>query len=325
MERKARCSLSRMNSSALDVITFGETMVCFAAHEVGPLEQAATFTKIVAGAESNVAVGLARLGLKVAWLSRLGDDSFGRYIRASLEAESVDGRSITVDPAQRTGFMLKSRAMEGADPVVEYHRRGSAASMLSLADFDEARFLAARHLHVTGITPALSANCAALVEHAMRFMRAAGRTVSFDPNLRPRLWPSREAMAEHLNRLAGLADWVLPGLAEGQSLTGLQTPEEIAEFYLARGAKAVAIKLGAEGSMWRTAEGGGQVPGAPVERVVDTVGAGDAFAAGLISARLEGRDWPATLARANWVGAQAIQVVGDMDGLPRREQLPAGL
>lgn len=314
-----------MNSAALDVITFGETMVCFAAHEVGPLERAETFTKIVAGAESNVAVGLARLGLKVAWLSRLGDDSFGRYIRAALEAEGVDGRSITVDPAQRTGFMLKSRAPEGADPVVEYHRRGSAASMLSLTDFDEARFLAARHLHVTGITPALSANCAALVEHAMRFMRAAGRTVSFDPNLRPKLWPSREAMADHLNRLAGLADWVLPGLAEGQTLTGLQAPETIADFYLARGAKAVAIKLGAEGSMWRTAEGGGMVSGVRVERVVDTVGAGDAFAAGLISARLEGRDWPSALARANWVGAQAIQVVGDMDGLPRRAQLPAEL
>ena len=314
-----------MNASGLDVITFGETMVCFAAHEVGPLEQAQNFTKIVAGAESNVAVGLARLGLKVAWLSRLGDDSFGHHIRSALDAEGVDGRSITIDPAQRTGFMLKSRAPEGADPVVEYHRRGSAASLLSLADFDEARFLAARHLHVTGITPALSAHCAALVEHAMRFMRAAGRTVSFDPNLRPRLWPSREAMAEQLNRLAGLADWVLPGLAEGQALTGLQTPEAIADFYLARGAKAVVVKLGAEGSMWRTAEGGGRVPGIRVERVVDTVGAGDAFAAGLISARLEGRDWPAALARANWVGAQAIQVVGDMDGLPRRAQLPAGL
>lgn len=314
-----------MNSSALDVITFGETMVCFAAHEVGPLEQAANFGKIVAGAESNVAVGLARLGLKVAWLSRLGDDSFGRYIAGTLAAEGVDCRSVTVDAGQRTGFMLKSRAADGADPVVEYHRRGSAASMLSLADFDEARFLAARHLHVTGITPALSANCAALVEHAMRFMRAAGRTVSFDPNLRPRLWPSREAMAEHLNRLAALADWVLPGLAEGQTLTGLASPEDIAEFYLGRGAKAVAIKLGAEGSMWRTAEGGGRVAGVPVEHVVDTVGAGDAFAAGLISARLEGQDWPAALARANWVGAQAIQVVGDMDGLPRRAALPAGL
>jgi sugar/nucleoside kinase (ribokinase family) len=315
-----------MNAAAsLDVITFGETMVCFAAHEPGPLEQAATFTKIVAGAESNVAVGLARLGLRVAWLSRLGDDSFGRTIRASLEAEGVDCGSATFDTTRRTGFMLKSRAPEGQDPVVEYHRRGSAASALSPSDFDDQRFLAARHLHVTGITPALSPACAELVEHAMRTMRAAGRTVSFDPNLRLKLWPSREAMAEHLNRLAGLADWVLPGLAEGRLLTGLEAPEDIAAFYLARGAKAVAIKLGAQGATWRSADGGGRVPGVRVERVVDTVGAGDAFAAGIISARLEGRDWPAALARANWVGAQAIQVVGDMDGLPRRAELPAGL
>ncbi len=314
-----------MNEHTMDVITFGETMVCFAAHETGPLERAATFTKIVAGAESNVAVGLARLGLSVGWLSRLGDDSFGRYILAALEAEGVDGRAVTIDPTRRTGFMLKSRAPEGEDPVVEYHRRGSAASALSLADFDEARFLAARHLHVTGITPALSPSCAELVEHAMRRMRAAGRTVSFDPNLRPRLWPSREAMAEHLNRLAGLADWVLPGLAEGRTLTGLETPEAIAEFYLARGARAVAIKLGAEGALWRSADAGGHVPGVRVERIVDTVGAGDAFAAGLISAKLEGQDWPAAVARANWVGARAIQVVGDMDGLPRRAELPADL
>ncbi len=314
-----------MSEPSMDVITFGETMVCFAAHEVGPLQQATTFSKIVAGAESNVAVGLARLGLSVGWLSRLGDDSFGRYILGALAAEGVDGRAVTIDPTRRTGFMLKSRAPEGEDPVVEYHRRGSAASALSLADFDEVRFLAARHLHVTGITPALSPSCAELVEHAMRRMRAAGRTVSFDPNLRPRLWPSREVMAEHLNRLAGLADWVLPGLAEGRTLTGLETPEAIAEFYLARGARAVAVKLGADGALWRTGDDGGRVPGVRVERVVDTVGAGDAFAAGLISARLEGHGWPAALARANWVGARAIQVVGDMDGLPRRAELPADL
>lgn len=314
-----------MNASALDVITFGETMVCFAAHEAGPLEQAATFTKIVAGAESNVAVGLARLGLKVAWLSRLGDDSFGRYIAGALAAEGVDCSAVTVDPARRTGFMLKSRASEGQDPVVEYHRRGSAASALSRADFDEARFLAARHLHVTGITPALSPSCAELVEHAMRRMRAAGRTVSFDPNLRPKLWPGREAMAEHLNRLAGLADWVLPGLAEGRTLTGLDTPQDIAAFYLARGARAVLVKLGAEGAWWHTAEGSGQVAGVSVPRIVDTVGAGDAFAAGVLSGRLEGLDWPAAVARGNWAGAQAIQVVGDMDGLPHRAALPAAL
>ena len=157
----------------------------------------------------------------------------------------------------------------------------------------------------------------------MRFMRAAGRTITFDPNLRPRLWPSREVMAEHLNRLAGLADWVLPGLAEGRTLTGLDTPAQIAAFYLARGAKAVVVKLGADGAYWRTADREGTVPGVRVDHVVDTVGAGDGFAVGVISGRLEGLDWPAAVARGNWIGALAVQVVGDMDGLPRRDQLPA--
>ena len=314
-----------MTTTALDVITLGETMVSFAAHEAGTLEDAATFTKIVAGAESNVGVGLARLGMKVAWVSRLGADSFGRYIRAALEAEGIDCTAVAADTTRPTGFMLKSRALEGQDPVVEYFRRGSAASALSRADFDESRFLAARHLHVTGITPALSASCAELVEQAMTAMRAAGRTVSFDPNLRPKLWPSREAMAAHLNRLAGLADWVLPGIAEGRTLTGLDTPEDIAAFYLDRGARAVLVKLGAEGAYWRTRTGAGRVPGVQVTNIVDTVGAGDAFAAGAISGGLEGLDWPRALARANWVGAQVIQVVGDMDGLPRRASLPATL
>lgn len=317
--------MSPSDTPTLDVITLGETMVAFAAHEPGPLAQAQTFSKIAAGAETNVGVGLARLGLKVGWLSRLGRDSFGDYVRAAVSGEGVDCSAVVEDPTRPTGFMLKSRALEGADPTVEYYRRGSAASALSIADFDEARFRAARHLHVTGITPALSAGAAELIEHAMRFMRAQGRTISFDPNLRPKLWPSREAMAEHLNRLAGLADWVLPGLAEGRTLTGLQTPQEIAGFYLDRGARAVVLKLGPQGAYWRTAEGEGEVAGVKVEHVVDTVGAGDAFAVGVISGRLEGLAWPAVLARANWIGAQAVQVVGDMEGLPRRAQLPAGM
>ena len=115
------------------------------------------------------------------------------------------------------------------------------------------------------------------------------------------------------------------GIAEGRTLTGLHEPEDIAAFYLERGARAVVIKLGAEGAYWRSADGEGRVPGVKVEHIVDTVGAGDAFAVGVLSGRLEGLSWPATLARANWIGAQAIQVVGDIEGLPRREQLPAGL
>jgi sugar/nucleoside kinase (ribokinase family) len=146
--------------------------------------------------------------------------------------------------------------------------------------------------------------------------------VSFDPNLRPSLWPDRATMAEHINRLAGLANWVLPGINEGRTLTGLDAPADIAAFYLARGAEAVVIKLGADGAYYRSAREVGTVPGVTVAQVVDTVGAGDGFAVGVISARLEGSSWTEALARGNWIGAQAVQVIGDIDGLPRRGQLP---
>lgn len=302
----------------LDVITLGESMALFVADQPGALADAERFSKHLAGAETNVAIGLSRLGLRVRWVSRLGADSFGDFVRRTVANENVDCTRVTIDAQRPTGFMLKSRALDGRDPTVEYFRKGSAASALSLADFDAETFLAARHLHVTGITAALSASAAELVAHAMRFMRDAGRTVSFDPNLRPRLWPGRDVMVEHINRLAALAHWVLPGLAEGRTLTGRDAPADIAAFYLDRGAEAVVIKLGADGACYRTASEQGTVPGFPVAQVVDTVGAGDGFAAGVISARLEGLDWPSALARGNWVGAQVVQMPGDMDGLPRR-------
>jgi sugar/nucleoside kinase (ribokinase family) len=308
--------------AALDALTFGETMAMLIAEELGPLAGVERFIKRVAGADSNVAIGLARLGLKVGWVSRLGADSFGEFVQQALQREGVDTSHVAIDAQRSTGFMLKGRAEGGADPKVEYYRRGSAASQLSTGDFDAAYFLGARHLHATGITPALSAGAAELTEHAMRSMRAAGRSVSFDPNLRPRLWPSEAAMREHLNRLAGLADWVLPGLAEGRLLTGHDEPRAIAGFYLERGASAVVLKLGPAGAYVRTVDQEVTVPGVHVAHVVDTVGAGDGFAAGVISGRLDGLDWAGTLQRANWIGAQVVQAIGDVDGLPRRAQLP---
>ena len=311
-----------MDDTPFDVITLGETMALLVADEPGPLAECEHFTKHLAGAESNVAIGLARLGLRVSWVSRIGADSFGEFVRRAVAREQVDCTNVGIDAQRPTGFMLKARSLDGQDPKVEYFRKGSAASALSLADFDASRFLSARHLHVTGITPALSPSAAELVAHSMRFMRAAGRTVSFDPNLRPSLWPDRAAMAEHINRLAGLAHWVLPGINEGRTLTGLDAPADIAAFYLARGAEAVVIKLGAEGAYYRSADEEGTVPGVTVAQVVDTVGAGDGFAVGVISARLEGMSWTEALARGNWIGAQAVQVIGDIDGLPRRDRLP---
>ncbi|AOJ68798.1 MULTISPECIES: sugar kinase [Burkholderia] len=306
----------------LDVLTYGEAMAMFVAAEPGPLDSATQFTKRIAGADLNVAIGLARLGFRVGWISRVGADSFGRYVLDTLARERVDASCVTIDARYPTGFQLKSRATDGADPAVEYFRKGSAASRLSLDDYAPGYALGARHLHLTGVAPALSDSSRELAFHLARTMRAAGKTVSFDPNLRPTLWPSAHEMARTLNALAEQADWVLPGLAEGRQLTGLDTPADIAGFYIERGARGVVVKLGAAGAYFRTDDGReGTVAAERVEHVVDTVGAGDGFAVGVVSALLEGRAIDDAVARGNRIGALAIQVIGDSEGLPLRAQL----
>jgi 2-dehydro-3-deoxygluconokinase len=309
-------------SFALDVLTYGEAMALFVAEEPGALAQVDRFTKRVAGADLNVAIGLARLGFKVGWMSRVGDDSFGRHVLDTpLAKEGIDARRVIVDERYPTGFQLKAKAIDGRDPSIEYFRKGSAASHLSIEDYSADYALAARHLHLTGIAPAISASSHELAFHLAREMRAAGKTISFDPNLRPMLWPSREAMTASLNRLASLADWVLPGLGEGTVLTGFDLPEDIARFYLDAGSRGVIVKLGPRGAYFRTAERSGYVAVQPVAKVVDTVGAGDGFAVGIISALLEGRDLAYAVARGNRIGALAIQVIGDSEGFPTRAEL----
>lgn len=311
-------------SHPLDVITYGEAMAMFVATAPGPLAQAAQFAKRIAGADLNVAVGLSRLGFRVGYVSRVGRDSFGDYVLETLAREQIDASCVVVDPQYPTGFQLKSRADDGSDPRVEYFRKGSAASRLSRADYVADYVLGARHLHLTGVAPAISASSCELAFHLAQEMRAAGGSISFDPNLRPTLWPSAAEMVSTLNALAALSDWVLPGLAEGQQLTGYDTPADIARFYLDRGARGVAIKLGAAGAYYQTADGAeGIADGVRVERVVDTVGAGDGFAVGVVSALLEGQLPEQAVARGNRIGALAIQVIGDSEGLPTRAALEA--
>jgi 2-dehydro-3-deoxygluconokinase len=309
----------------LDVVTYGEAMALFIADETGDLATVEKFTRRLAGAETNVAIGLARLGLSVGWVSRIGDDSFGRFVRHRVEQENVDCSRVRTDARYRTGMQLKAMAENGADPAIEYFRKGSAASHLSIEDFDEAYFLGARHLHATGIAPALSDTTLQFAHHALDFMRENGKTISFDPNLRPTLWASEALMKKHVNELAAKADWVLPGLSEGKILTGYSTPHDVAGFYLERGVKCVIIKLGAEGAYYRSADQEGTVAGVPVARVVDTVGAGDGFGVGVISSLLEGGTLEQAVARGNYIGACAVQVSGDMEGFPTRVQLDAAI
>ena len=313
-------------SSLLDVITFGEAMMLLVADRPGPLEQAHAFFKRTAGAETNVAIGLARLGLKVGWASRLGTDSMGRYLLAAMTHEGIDCSHVVCDASQQTGFQFKGRVTDGSDPPVEYHRKGSAASRMTVTDIDEEWLLGARHLHATGVFAAVSATTLPIVVKTMELMRSAGRSVSFDPNLRPTLWASPELMRSATNDLATRAHWVLPGLEEGRFLTGEDKPEGIASFYRRRGAKLVVVKLGCKGAYFDGERGTGYVDGFPVSEVVDTVGAGDGFAVGVISALLDGMSVPAAVTRGAWIGARAVQVLGDSEGLPTRAQLnEAGL
>lgn len=305
----------------LDVVTAGEAMVQFAALQTGPLEQVEQFTRISAGAELNVAIGLARLGLNVGYISRLGDDTFGRFLAGVLDREGVDRTHVGIDAEHRTGFMLKSRSDDGSDPQTEYFRRGSAASRLGPSDALLAYAASARHLHLTGIYVAVSATTRELVFALAAAARAAGRSISFDPNLRPTLWRSRDEMVDCMNALARCADWVLPGLEEGRLLTGRDSAPAIADFYLERGARGVVVKLGPEGAYFASGEERGFAPGVRVERVVDTVGAGDGFAVGVISALLEGLPLGQAAARGNAIGARVVQFPGDCDGLPTRAEL----
>lgn len=306
---------------ACDVVTFGEAMAMFIADRPGELHRIDKFTRALAGAETNVSVGLARLGFKMRWISKVGNDPFGRFIIEALQEEGVDVSEVLTDDRYPTGFQLKSKVVEG-DPEVQYYRKGSAASRLCSSELDPEAFTSARHLHLTGIPPALTEDTRGVAYEAMKLMKAAGKTVSFDVNLRPRLWASQEEMIRVINDLACQADWVLPGVGEGKLLTGYSDPKDIAAYYLDRGVKLVAVKLGPEGAYYRTATEEGTVEGFKVQ-VVDTVGAGDGFAVGLISGLLDGLSVREAARRGNAIGALAVTAAGDMEGLPTRSKLEA--
>ncbi len=306
---------------ATEFVLAGEAMALFIAREEKPLEEVTQWESAIAGAELNVAIGLSRLGHRASYLTALGDDVFGRMIRAFLKKNNISDALAFTNPDRQTGFMLKGKVSRG-DPPIQYFRKGSAASALGVEE--TASCLDGREggfLHMTGIFPALSESALAASEALMRAAREKGMTVTFDPNLRPQLWKDQRTMAETLNRLAGYADVFLPGVKEGKILCGEETPEGIAGYYLARGVKTVVVKTGAKGAYAATKDERVEEPTFRAEKIVDTVGAGDGFAAGVISAMAEGLPLRECVRRGNAIGTLQIMSVGDNTGLPDREQL----
>ena len=304
-----------------EVILFGEPMVMFVAKNEAPLEDVEEFSRLLAGAEVNVAIGLTRLGHTAAYCTKLGDDPFGRYIEKKLKSEGIEAQ-VSFDARHWTGFQLKNRVTAG-DPEVVYFRKNSAASHMTEADVEYLDFTGAKILHVTGIPPALSQSCRDATYRLIEKARACGMLVSFDPNLRPSLWESDEAMIRTINDLASKADIVLPGTGEGKILMGSDNPETIARFYRRIGAETVIVKDGANGAFVSSPQGEKHYPGFRVPKVVDTVGAGDGFAVGVLSAVLEKLSLEETIRRGNAIGAIQVSVRSDNEGLPTREELKA--
>jgi 2-dehydro-3-deoxygluconokinase len=317
-----------MGGNGAEVVTLGECVISFVAGELGPLTAAATFRAHPAGAEANVAVGLARLGHRVAFIGRVGDDGLGLRVIRALRGESVDVSGLVVDPAGPTGLMVRERRSLGPSEV-HYARTASAGSRLGPDDVRDAQsrgvFRAARWLHLSGITPALSASCREAVELAIAAARAAELTISLDLNLRRRLWTEEEATAV-LGDLAGGVDVVIADENEAEVITGTAPGaghEALAAALLALGPGLAVLKLGDRGgfALDRGPTVGVWVTSLPVASVVDRVGAGDAFCAGFIAASLDGHDVATALAWANACGASAVAAEGDQAGLPTSAEL----
>jgi 2-dehydro-3-deoxygluconokinase len=265
-----------------------------------------------AGAESNFAVGLARLGVEVAWISRLGADRPGALVREALAAEGVDVRWVAEDPEAPTGLFYKWRA-EGRTSVA-YYRRGSAASRLTVSDVPDEALRGAALVHLTGITMALGEGPRELVVDVARRARAAGAVVTFDPNHRPALWESPAAAAAAMAPVLEQVDWLLCGAGEAETVFGTADPARL-------GAPGVVVRAADRGSL--VSAGGVVVTVEPqrAEEVVDEVGAGDAYAAGFVYGLLQG--WPpAACARAGHVIAGwALRGTGDWETLPRLDEV----
>lgn len=305
-------------------LTIGEPMAMFIANETGDLAQVEQYTRRLAGAELNVAIGMARLDFDSTYISKVGQDSFGKFIKAAVSDEGINISEIYTDKHHPTGFQLKSNQDDGEDPTVEYFRKNSAASTLSSEECDLTVLINDEnsHLHLTGVAIALSESVRGLCHKAVDRAKQKGVTVSFDTNLRPTLWHNKAQMIEEVNALAIKSDWLLPGISEGKLLTGFSEPEQIADFYLQQGVKVVVIKLGEAGAYYKThSDEAGIAAPFKVKKVVDTVGAGDSFAVGVVSALLEGCTVAEAASRGNLLGSLTVQVSGDSEGLPTREQL----
>lgn len=301
-----------MATNSPDLITFGESMALFMAPDYKGLDQTRSLEQTFGGAESNLAIGAARLGTQVGWFGALGEDPFGLSILKTIRGEGVDVSRARLVPGEQTGLMFRDNP--GGKLSVYYYRKHSAASRMKPEDLDADYIRGSKMLHVTGITCAISETARETLLAAVRIAKEAGVKVSFDPNLRLKLWSIEEARRVLLP-IAEQADYFLPGYDELQLL--YDTQDEQAIWAELSKLSAVSIVKG-YGESTVVMENGQrtEVPFFKAEKVVDTVGAGDGFCAGFLTGLLQGKPAAEAVRIGSICGSIVVQGRGDWEATP---------
>lgn len=307
----------------MDVVTIGDGMITFDPATKGPLRFVNTFERKIGGAELNVMLGCARLGLQAGWISRLGKDEFGRHIVNTVRGEGVDVSEVHLMNGYATSLNFKE-VQESGEGRTFYYRVPSPTETLSpeLLPFDYIR--EAKVLHMTGVFCAILEQNRAITLRALECAKENGVTVSFDPNIRLRLWSKEEARETILTYLP-FVDHLLVSKEELELLFDTKDEQEILTHLGRFDFKEVVMKDGQNGAFALVNGKWLHVPGVKVAKVVDTVGAGDGFDSGYLYGLLQ--EWPLEerLVFANAIGAMVVQVNGDNEGLPYLEDVESFL
>lgn len=302
-----------------EVVTLGETMMVFDGEPGRKLRYSHMFECHTGGAETNTAVALTRLGHSAGWISKLGSDEFGYRILNQFRGEGVDVNHVVISEEYPTGVFFRQR-LDNGESRNFYYRKGSAAASMTPDILDREYIKNAGILFISGITPAISESAAKTVEAAMKMAKEEHVLVAFDPNLRLKVWSLEEAK-KTIDRLMHYVDIALPGVEEGELLYDTDDTDRIAEIIQKYGTHSVFVKVGAEGCIgyYGTQKAVGKGFQAP--KVVDTFGAGDGFAAGILAGILEDLSIEETMALGNAVGALTVSMKGNIEAYPMRSHV----
>lgn len=300
-----------------ELFTFGETMAAFLPDRRGPLRYTGGFRMSSAGAESNTAINLCKLGHSAAWAGWVGEDEFGAFLLREIRGEGVDVSAARQISGGQTGLLFKEL---GDTTVVTYYRDTAAMRLYDADSLDTEKIREAKFLHLTGITPVLSQSCEAACRRAIAIAREYGVRVSFDPNVRKKLWKGRD-FAPVLWEFLMEADVAILGRSEAALLLGTNSTEKIFNMIFQEGrAEYAAVKDGDAGA-WVARRGEAPIFVPPYPCCCeDPVGAGDAFNAGFLAGLLESLPLLECAQLGAAAGAMVTRFLGDYEGCPNRKQ-----